>query len=466
MKPSPEMIKQLEQFGQQHLLAAWDQISAAQQAGLLKQLEAIDLARITRLHAQGVGDSDGSERARRAGPPPAIRLDDDKCPIDPELALQEGERLLREGRVGMILVAGGQGTRLGFDQPKGMFPLGPVSQRTLFEILIDQLLARGKSAGHPIPLYLMTSPATDQETRDYFDANDRLGLAENDFRIFCQGTMPAVDESTGQLLLESPDQLALSPDGHGGLLRAFEQSGCLQDARERGVEHLFYAQIDNPLVSVCDPLLLGFHALSGSEMTTQVVRKTHALERVGNVVELDGKVQIIEYSDLPEEVARETDASGELKLWAGNIAVHVFRRDFLERAATRDESLPFHIARKKVPHWNVDAQESVDPTEPNAIKFERFIFDLLPHAENAIVVEADKSKAFAPVKNNDSESFDTPSTAKAAMIELHRSWLSSAGVEVPADTPVEIHPAFALDASELKLKRDQVPPITGPTFLK
>lgn len=466
MKPSAEMVKQLEQFGQQHLLNVWDELSEAEQAKLDEQLQAIDLAQIARLHQQGASDDDGSDRARRAGPPPAVRLGDESGAVSSEEALAEGLRLLREGRVGMILVAGGQGTRLGFDQPKGMFPLGPVSERTLFEILIDQLLARGQAAGHSIPLYLMTSPATDAETREYFESQDHLGLAQDDLRIFCQGTMPAVDEASGQLLLATPDSFALSPDGHGGLLRAFERSGCLQDARERGVEHLFYAQIDNPLVSVCDPQLIGFHALSGSEMTTQVVRKAHALERVGNVVELDGKVQIIEYSDLPEDVAQATDTAGELKLWAGNIAVHVFRREFLERAAQRDESLPFHIARKKVPYWDVETQQNVEPSEPNAIKFERFIFDLLPLAENAIVVEADKATSFAPVKNADTESFDTPSTARSAMVDLHRSWLNSVGVDVPKDTPVEIHPTFALDPDDLQRRKDRIPAISGPTFLK
>ena len=235
------------------------------------------------------------------------------------------------------------------------------------------------------------------------------------------------------------------------MLQALAESGCLADVRARGIKYLFYGQVDNPLLAVCDPYLIGCHILSRSQMTTQVAQKRDPLERVGNVVSAGGRVHIIEYTDLPESAARQTNADGSLKLWAGNLAVHVFDVDFLEAAAADPDALPFHTAHKKVPYVNA-AGKLVEPDKPNALRFERFIFDLLPRAENALVVEADPAEAFAPVKNADGEKTDTPAAAKAAMIALHRRWLRQAGMQIAEAVAVEINPLWALDAGEIARK--------------
>jgi UDP-N-acetylglucosamine/UDP-N-acetylgalactosamine diphosphorylase len=257
--------------------------------------------------------------------------------------------------------------------------------------------------------------------------------------------MWAVDERFERILLESPGSLFVGPDGHGGMLSAFKKSGCLADVQQRGIQHLFYGQIDNPLLQVCDELFLGSHALAGSEMTTQVVKKREALERVGNVVSIDGKTQVIEYSDLPDEFARQTNPDGSLRLWAGNLAVHVLNVDFLSRVASKKNALPFHYAKKKVRCIDA-AGKVVDSEEPNAIRFERFIFDLLPLAQQALVVEADPAEAFAPVKNSDDEPTDNPKLAKAAMMAKDRRLLRAAGIEIGHDMPVEINPFWGFVA--------------------
>jgi UDP-N-acetylglucosamine/UDP-N-acetylgalactosamine diphosphorylase len=247
------------------------------------------------------------------------------------------------------------------------------------------------------------------------------------------------------------------------MLAALAKSGCLADAQERGIQRFFYGQIDNPLLQVCDELFLGSHVLAGSEMTTQVVRKRDPLERVGNVAAIDGKVQVIEYSDLPEESARQTNRDGSLKLWAGNLAVHAFDLEFLARCAGRKGALPFHYARKKVacvdPAGNI-----VEPEWPNAIRFERFIFDLLPLARQGLVVEVDPAEAFAPVKNSDDEPTDNPKSAKAAMMAQARRWLRAGGASIADDVPVEINPLWAAGGDEV---RRQLPPgatISRPTY--
>ena len=216
---------------------------------------------------------------------------------------------------------------------------------------------------------------------------------------------------------------------------------------------MFYYQVDNPLVAVCDPLFIGYHLEAGAEVSTQVVAKQMPLERMGNVVSVDGQVQIIEYSDLLDEVAEQRGADGSLKLWAGNIAVHMFDVAFLERMSAGGGKLPFHFAHKKVPFIDGTGR-LVEPSGPNAIKFEQFIFDLLPAARRALVVEVDERAVFAPLKNAPGSPKDSPETVRSQMIELHRRWLREAGATVD-DVTVEISPLFALDSAELAGK---IPP--------
>lgn len=456
--------ERLQRFDQTHLMRFADELSPQNRARLEKQIDAIDLEQLSRLIAGKDHPIDWNALAAKALPPTAVRLGQPDSKYTIEDARRAGENALRQGEVAMLLVAGGQGTRLGFDLPKGLFPIGPVSGRSLFQMQCDRLTALGRKYGHDIPLYIMTSPATDAETRDYFAKEDRCGLKAESLHFFCQGQMPAVDAATGQILLAGKDDIALSPDGHGGIVTALRDSGCLEDAKRRGIKLFYYAQIDNPLAELCDPVLLGFHLLSHSQLTTQVVKKRFAKEKVGNVVSIDGKTQIIEYSDLPDWVAEHTTPDGDLKLWAGNIAIHVFDLNFLESVANKAEGLPFHRAHKKVAH--VDPEGNlVSPTEPNAFKFERFVFDLLPLAERALVVEADAARVFAPVKNADGAAVDTPSQAREALLRLHREWLEEAGVRIDDGVRVEIHPNWALDEAEVQEKIKGDLHITTDTFL-
>jgi UDP-N-acetylglucosamine/UDP-N-acetylgalactosamine diphosphorylase len=465
---SDGLLAVLRPFGQEHLLDFWQQLSPAGRGSLARQIQGIDFRVIQKLHAQGQDQSNFRDLALRAGPPAGFRLEASKNRFSLDDARVRGWEALAAGHVGVILVAGGQGTRLGFDHPKGMFPIGPVSGRTLFQIHIEKLLATARRFGVRIPLYLMTSPATHEETVEYFNANDRFGLPADDLHVFCQGTMPAVDAASGRVLLEAPDHLALSPNGHGGMLAAFASSGAMADAQRRGIRELFYFQVDNPLVEIAGAEYLGYHILADAEMTTQVIAKRDPLEKVGNVVSADGRSLVIEYSDLPDDVARLTNPDGSLKIWAGSIAVHVFDLDFLRRMAgqldSQSDEFPFHIANKKVAYIDSSGKR-VEPAKPNAIKFERFIFDLMPAARNAIVVEVDPAKAFAPLKNASGAAADTPESVKAQIVALHREWLRAAGAEV-GGAAVEISPWFALDAEELCGKLTPGVQFYEPTYLE
>lgn len=461
-----ELYHLLHPFGQEHLLAFWDSLDAAERQSLSDELRAIDYALIDRLCRQQTEQGPELASAERAAPPPAFRLGAANNRFTPEEARQRGAEALRAGQVAVILVAGGQGTRLGFDHPKGMFPIGPVSGHSLFQIHVEKVLACGRRYGVRIPLYVMTSPATHQETLEFFARHDRFGLPPEDLRLFCQGTMPAVDAQCGKVLLAEPGRVALSPDGHGGILAALARSAALADLKSRGVRHVFYFQVDNPLVEVCAPEFLGYHLLCGSEFSSQAVAKRTPSDKVGNIVQVDGRLRVIEYTEfnrLPETITHRRSADGSLWLWAGSIAIHVVEAAFLERMAGQADALPWHIARKKVPHVAADGR-TVQPDEPNAIKFERFIFDLMPWAANAIVMEVDPARCFAPLKNAHGD--DSPTSVKAQMAALHRAWLRQAGAEVPEGVPVEISPQFALDPDELAAKIPSNTRVENPRYFR
>jgi UDP-N-acetylglucosamine/UDP-N-acetylgalactosamine diphosphorylase len=448
-----QLLSRLRPYQQEHVVAFWEDLAPAARERLARQINEVDLELIAQCFGQAGGEDDWMEVAARAESPRAIRLEGGGGDFTDEQARERGAEALRRGKLGVVLVAGGQGTRLGFDHPKGMLPLGPVSRRPLFQILIELLLAVGRRYGVNVPLYLMTSDATHDETVEFLNRHDRFGLAAEDLRIFRQGRMPAVDAQSGEILLAEPGSLFLGPDGHGGMLAALDRHGCLEEARDRGIEQFFYGQVDNPLIRLCDPRIIGCHLLADSEMTTQVVAKSDPLEKVGNVALVDGRLRIIEYSDLPNEAAGRRNADGSLQLWAGSIAVHVFDVEFLRRMAERADALPLHRAKKKAPYVDRSGRQ-VFPETPNAVKFERFIFDLLPWARNAIVVEEAKEESFAAVKNADGAETETAATAQAAMIAQHVRWLRAAGAVVDDGAAVEINPLWALDAQEVACKID------------
>ncbi|HUY32669.1 MAG TPA: UTP--glucose-1-phosphate uridylyltransferase [Pirellulales bacterium] len=458
------LLALLRPHGQEHLLACWDRLSPNDRIELATQIKSVDFERLGRLFREEQVSEDWAALSLRAEGPPAARLRGQNS-FAPEQARRRGQEALEAGRIGLVLVAGGQGTRLGFDRPKGLYPIGPISHASLLQILIEKLVAVGQRHTVAIPLYLMTSPATQRETVEFLAAHDRFGQGEADLTVFSQGTMPAVDAAGGRVLLEAPGRLALSPDGHGGLLAALAAGGALLDIRRRGIEQLFYIQVDNPLAAVCDAEFIGYHLLAGSEMSTQVVAKQTPADRVGNVVSIDGRVRIIEYIDLPPEAGERRLPDGSLKLWAGNIAVHVFDVELLERTAAEGGGLPFHRAKKKVPYLDDDGR-LIEPAKENAIKFEQFIFDLLPAARNPLVVEVDEKTHFAPLKNKPGEKRDTQEHVRSAMVALHTDWLRRAGADVAHDVPVEISPRFALDAAELATRIEPGLNVTSATYFQ
>jgi len=457
-----ELEKRLLGHGQEHVLAGWPGLSDAARQALVEQLRSIDLEQLRQLYAN-------RDQAFSLPPPEAIT----PVPVirqgegGPEVRRQ-GEAALRRGEVAVLVVAGGQGSRLGFEHPKGMFPVGPVTKKSLFQIHAEKVLALVRRYGKPVPFLIMTSPATHGETTAFFQEHQYFGLPPEEVIFFEQGTMPALDMTTGKLLLESPGRLFTSPNGHGGTLLALADQGLLDRLQACGIRQLFYFQVDNPLVKVADPVFLGHHQAARADVSSKIISKESPADKLGNLVLVNGRCAMIEYSDLPEHLARQTDEQGKLRFWAGSPAIHIFDLDFLRSVMQGKARIPFHIAKKKVPY--LDAQgRRVEPARENALKFEMFIFDVLPRAERWTVVETSHREEFEPLKNATGR--DSPDSVRRALINLAADWIERAGVPVPRQqngdvaVPLEISPLFALDAEELAGKLDRGIRIEGPTYL-
>ena len=437
--PDSELECLLHRFGQQHLLVGWSSLNDESQYSFERQLASVDFTELMKLTELG--------QTMAALCPAATDL----APISIEqpnpASRTIGEAALRAGQVAVLLVAGGQGTRLGFDHPKGMYPVGPVSGASLFQIHSEKVLALSRKYGHAVPFLVMTSRATHAETVGFFETNKFFGLAPPQVRFFQQGEMPAVDIATGKVLLEAPGQVALSPNGHGGTLTALASSGLLAELKSAGVQHFFYFQVDNALVNIADPVFLGQHIEANSEASSKAVLKTRPDEKVGLLAMVNNCCGIIEYSDLPAEMNNAYDADGQLTYRAGNPAIHCFSVPFLEGVTSGAGQLRFHIARKKVPFYNTATGTVVTPTTENAYKFELFIFDALPLAERWMVMETKREDEFAPLKNAIGP--DSLATVQELMLARDRRWLVSAGITVKDGMKVELSPLLGLTAEEV-----------------
>jgi UDP-N-acetylglucosamine/UDP-N-acetylgalactosamine diphosphorylase len=445
-----ESIEQLRArcaaFGQDHVFRFWPSLEPERRRALAAQAARIDLGELQRtFQATQRLAAPGS---RKLEPAPVEALPSrGGDPGRRQAARERGETLLREARVGALVVAGGQGTRLGFDGPKGVFPLGPATGRSLFELQAQKLRNAIWRWGVPIPWYVMTSPATDAPTREFFARQRWFGLPADDVFFLCQSMAPALDFQ-GRLLLDAPDRIVESPNGHGGAFQALADSGALDDLDRRGITTLSYYQVDNPLVPLLDPVFLGLHALEGAEMSAKVVRKVDPMEKVGVLARVDGRIGVVEYTEIDDLHRNQRDESGELVYWAGSIAIHALETAFVRRVAGQAERLlPYHASAKKIPFLD-EAGRLVKPAEPNGYKLERFLFDALPAADRVAILEIAREDEYAPVKN--AEGSDSPETARRGLDALARRWLAAAGVDVPPDVWVELDHARIDGADDVR----------------
>ncbi len=448
---TPAILEAFQRAGQGQVFAFFQQLDQAGRQRLLAEAAEIDLGEIEHLNRTLLGKTAAAVDLAGIAPAPFVPLPENGGnPGEWAKAKAIGEDALRAGRVAAFVVAGGQGTRLGYDGPKGTFPVTPLKKKTLFQVFAEKIRAAGARYGKPIHWFIMTSHANHAATESFFQENAYFGLDASRVHFFRQGRMPAVDFN-GKILLESPSSIAMSPDGHGGSLRALARSGALDVMKREGIDTLSYFQVDNPLVRVIDPSFIGFHLLRGSEMSSKMVPKAYAEEKVGHFCTQGGKLVVVEYSDLPMALQKEMDpATGQLRYRAGSIAIHILNTDFIRRMAGAGEgvSLPFHRADKKIP--TVDASgKPVKPEKPNGVKFELFVFDALPFSKNPVVIETRRADDFSPVKN--AEGVDSPKTCAQDQLRQFARWLKGNGADVKTDptgvpaATVEVSPLFGYD---------------------
>lgn len=441
--------KLLSENGQEHVLRFWDRLNDAEKASLLAQVEELDFSSIAKqkeiLAANLAGTASAAgEQAPMEPAPVTVLSDSDRADI-----AKIGEHELKAGHVGVLLVAGGQGSRLGFDGPKGCYPVGPLTDESLFYFHARKLLALSKRYEVSVPWYIMTSRTNDADTRAFFEKNGYFGLNSKDVFFFTQGMWPALTPE-GRIILDQPGHIFLGPDGHGGMLAALERSGALEDMQKRGLRTVFYFQVDNPMVDIADPAFIGFHVRSGADVSAKVCAKRDPQEGLGVIVERNRRTEIVEYTEFTDEQKNERLPDGELRYKYGSVAIHVFSVDFLVHET--HAGLPIHIAHKKIPTVREDGTVE-KPSTPNGYKFEKFIFDCLKDAKVCSCLAFDRTQEFSPVKN--AEGKDSPASCRADLSRKWARWFADAGVTLDMDADgyprnrIEIDPVFANTAEEL-----------------
>lgn len=452
-----------EKAGQQHVFQYFHRLSNIEKEQLLMQLDSIQIEEIPLLvesaRIQEELVKNGTESSIRPFTGPVGRSTDTNCI---EIARIKGMECIRKGQVAALVLAGGQGTRLGFSGPKGMYNIGLQSGRTLFQLMSERLKRLSQisanSSDHQrqlIPFYIMTSPLNHDETVEYFKKEDFFGLGENNVFFFRQGMLPCVTIEDSKLIMESAGLVAMAPDGNGGIYPSLKLSGALDDMKNRGILYLHVFSIDNALVKPADPVFIGYCVNQEADCGNKVVWKAHPHEAVGVVAEKGNKPCIVEYSEITKELAESTNEEGTLVFGAANICNHFYTIDFLENKILPNMGKLYHIAKKKIPYFDSESDETVTPVTNNGIKLELFIFDVFPLSERMAVLEVERSEEFAPVKN--SSGADSPDSAKAMMSALSRKYIIEAGGQVIGDSiPCEISPLISYGGEGLEQFRGKV----------
>lgn len=433
------LIKTFFSRGQGHLFDHWNELSESQRKELFEDLQSVDFELIDELKNLLKLPVHISEQFE---PAPYISLDAHSNEY--KRAKEYGEMHVQSGKVAAFVVAGGQGSRLGYEGPKGCYPLGAVSGKSLFQIHAEKIRKYSQKYGVSIPWLIMTSQSNHKQTIEFFQAHSNFGISPSDILIFSQNMIPSLDME-GKLVLETPTRLFKNPDGHGGSLTALASSGVLDTIMERGIETISYFQVDNPLVKIIDPVFIGLHLLHNAEVSSKGLPKASPDEKIGIFVTFpNGRLGVVEYSDLPLEKAHERDFEGKLKFLMGSPAIHLFQCAFIKKITSKGEvHLPYHIAKKKLKMWKGETIVEID-----GLKFEKFVFDAIPLAEKSIVFEMRREEEFAPVKNL--TGIDSVESARILMNNLYREWLEKKGIEIPQKVKMlEISPLLAVEADDL-----------------
>ncbi|MBR3436233.1 MAG: UDPGP type 1 family protein [Lachnospiraceae bacterium] len=398
--------KKLEKYGQEHLLRYYETLTEEEKCALLSEIEATDFSVL-----------EAAKEAPEAGKDSEVFEPLGAVTISEIEAREEefrkaGLQAIKDCRTGAVLLAGGQGTRLGFDHPKGMYNMGLTKDLYIFECHMRQLLKVSEEAGALIPLYVMTSDLNHDETVAFFKEHDYFGYDPAFIRFFRQDMAPCTDLK-GKVLMKSRSSLALSPNGNGGWFHSLKNAGLLEDIHEKGIEYLSVFAVDNVLQKIQDPCFVGATILSGVNDGAMVVSKAEPEERIGVICKRNGRPSVVEYYEITEDMKTLRDENGTLLYNYGVILNYLFKVSKLEEIV--DMKMPVHFAKKKIPYMAEDGT-FVKPEEPNGYKYELLVVDMVELTGTCLPFEVDRKKAFAPVKN--AVGVDSVESARA-LLELN-----------------------------------------------
>jgi len=466
-EPSAAQLSELKEkytkAGQAQVFTFYDSVESSEKAALYDQLSKFDPDHINVITDRALNPPKVETTGKETGLEPlpdsatASILDSQKSDID--RWYESGLNLIGANKVAVVLMAGGQGTRLGSSAPKGCFDIGLPSQKSLFQIQAERILKvqelakKTESTQVTVPWYIMTSGPTRGPTEAFFSDNKYFGLDKSNVIIFEQGVLPCISNE-GKILLETKSKVAVAPDGNGGIYAALVNSGVLADMKKRGIEHIHAYCVDNCLVKVADPIFIGFSAEKDVDISTKVVRKRNATESVGLILCKNGKPDVVEYSEIDEETAKAEDSKqpGVLKFRAANIVNHYYSYRFLESIPKWADKLPHHIARKKIPYADLETGTTVKPTKPNGIKLEQFVFDVFPMLELSkfACMEVRREDEFSPLKNARGTGEDDPDTSKKDIMHQGQRWVEAAGATVTSVDGVEVSPLISYGGEGLE----------------
>lgn len=430
-----------EEAGQEHVLTNIGKLSADVKEDFLKQLDSIDVQKLSGLYESALAFDDQQKDVDEVITPFSKHVGRTTNKIENDLAFQKGVEAIYRGEVAALVLAGGQGTRLGFSGAKGMYDIGLSSGRTLFQLLaerlkrLEQVVANsinGTSLVGACPFYVMTSPINHEQTVTYFKENHYFGLSECDVLFFQQGMLPCMTNE-GKIIMETASRVSMAPDGNGGIYASLKKSGLFNDMLRRGIKYLHVFSIDNALTKIADPAFVGYCIMQHSDCGNKVVWKSGPHEKVGVIAEKNDKPCVVEYSEITTDKKLLTSADGRLVFGAGNICSHFYTMDFL-----RDKVMPnvenlYHVARKKIPYYDAVTETTINPETNNGIKLESFIFDVFPLSERMGVLDALRDQEFAPVKNAPGTPIDSPDSARSYLSKQAQKWVVDAGGNLTGD---------------------------------
>lgn len=421
----PEALKKMQSIDQAEVLGKWTTLSNTEQSQLLKQIESLDLATfhlqqelLKQKYKQVFDSLDPFTEYSQSG-----NTQDS----------QSGKKLISQGKVGCILIAGGQGTRLRFPGPKGFFPITPIKNKSLFQFFAEKVIAAGHQVNRLLPLAIMTSPLNDAVIRQFFSDHNNFGLKQEQLFFFCQKMLPFLDEN-GNLIMENQGRIAEGPDGNGFSLKYFVEAGLWEHWQQKGIRYVNYVLIDNALADPYDAELIGFHHRQQADVTVKCTLRKDTKESVGLLTKHQGHVQVTEYSEMPETERVACQPDGTLKHQCANLSLYCFNMSFIKDVS--QQKLPLHLAFK-----------AINGSEKKAWKFEAFIFDVLPFAKGVSALLYPREKCFAPLKNF--EGNDSPQTVQKALQEEAKRIIKEITGLPPPSAPFELAPEFYYPTEQL-----------------